>query len=181
MQLIQALALTVLAAACNAVSSDEPLGTRPLTLEPTEWDGAWLFAEGTVHLKVLDPAAGVLQMLTIDESDDGLEATTSRLQLMSHDGWTFGNLVPDEEPDTNYWFRLRHEGNQLIAWLPSPVLFAQAIEAGHLPGEIDEHGNVRLPALTEAQLEIITGSTHGILVDWEQPLAFLRVSDKSGL
>ena len=181
MRLVRALALAALATACNVVTSDEPLGTTPLTLDPAAWDGTWLHAEGSIALKVTDPEAGGLVMVSIDESNDTLETSVSHLRLMHHDGWTFANLRPEEEPDTNYWFRVQTEGRQLIAWLPSPARFAEAIEAGHLPGEVDEHGNVHLPELTAEQLEVITDSTHGILVEWEQPIAFLRVSDKAGI
>ena len=49
MRPIQALLLAALAAACNVVTSDEPLGTHTLTLDPAAWDGTWMHAEGTVH------------------------------------------------------------------------------------------------------------------------------------
>lgn len=183
MRLVLALALAVLASACTVVTTAEPLGTHPVALEPAEWDGTWLHAEGAVFLKVTDAAAGRMQLVALDESDgdDALTARTIRVEVLGHDGWLFANLVVDEEPDTTYWVRLKREGRQLLAWLPSPEAVAEVVRAGHLPGEVDEHGNVHLAPLDDAGLRVITDSTHGILVDWELPLALLRMSDKAGL
>ena len=180
MRTLIALSLALFASACNVVTSEGPLGTSVMTLEPTEWDGVWLHGEGTVTVKVTDADAGRLVLVYLDEHADSLEPVTTHVQLRRHDGWTFANMRHEEVPSSNRWFRIQREENQLIAWLPTPDLVAAAVRDGHLPGKIDEHGNVHLEELTLEELELITDSTRGILIDWEQPIAFIRISDDPG-
>jgi len=181
MRLLPALAALLLATACNVVSSVEPLGSAPQPLDPAEWDGTWLYSEGTVTIKVASAEEGRISMVSIDESNDSLEAIVSEVLVLQHGGWTFANLRHEDEPEHNYWMRLHREGNQLIAWMPSPTAFATSVRAGDLPGVVEEDGNVRLAELTTAHLDHIILGERELMLLWEEPLAFLRISDKAGI
>ncbi|MDF1800693.1 MAG: hypothetical protein P1V81_16070 [Planctomycetota bacterium] len=181
MRLFTALVALLLATACNVVSSVEPLGSSPVTLDPAEWNGTWLYSEGTATIKVVSPREGRLSMVSIDESNDSLEPIVSEVLVLQHGGWTFANLRHEDEPEQNYWLRLHRDGNQLIAWMPAPKAFATSVLAGSLPGRVEEDGNVRLGELTTAHLDHIIAGERELMLLWEEPLAFLRISDKTGI
>ena len=71
------------------------------------------------------------------------------------------------------WARIEHGDDAIIAWAPDSVVFARLVEAGLLPGAVEE-GNVVLGALKPEHYRIITTGSHGVVLDWEQPMVLYR-------
>lgn len=189
---LSALALS----ACDTVSSPTPLGLEPAAIEAEEWAGRWFNAEGHLDLEVVDAANGLLR---VRYDDDG-EQREMDLQLRSAAGWTFANVTeedfeeseglasspcspaetprPDipeceEQPHAYLWARVERNTDAIIAWSPDAEAFVRLVEAGLVPGTVEED-DVTLGPLTAEHYEIITSSDHGVVLDWEHPMVLYR-------
>lgn len=95
-----------------------------------------------------------------------------------------GTAGPDDESglviaDAKPWAFLRvvNKEDTLVIWMPHADRFRRAIERGHLPGRIaeEEAGDpVYLGTLTADHYRLITESTEGVLMDWDEPVVLVR-------
>ena len=192
-----ALAATaLLLAACDTVTSPVPLGEKPAVIKAENWQGRWFNAEGHLDITVVDAGNGLVR---IRYDDDG-EQEEMDLELRTANDWIFFNVTeqgfeeseglasspcspaqipkPDlpeceEQPRGYMWGRIRHTDNALISWSPRPEVFVRLVEQGLIPGTVEE-GSVVLGPLSSEHYEIITSGSHGIVLDWENPMVLYR-------
>lgn len=176
---ILASLLTLALAACDTVTSPAPLGEEVVRVNPAEWEGFWMHPDGPLSIKVIDAEQGLLRF---DYEDEG-KPVSLPVQLRQSNGWQFVNVTvgdfdPDldaEHPEHWLWARVLHKGDTLIAWGPQPSVFAGLVAEGVLPGAVDE-GSVVLGSLCPEHYRVITASSHGLVLDWENPLVLTRAA-----
>jgi len=77
------------------------------------------------------------------------------------------------------FFRVVRRDATLVLWAPHPERFRRAVARGHLPGRVaeEEDGDpVYLGELTAEHYRLITESEQGVLMDWDEPIALVRVT-----
>lgn len=189
-----ACAVLLGAIGCQSVTSYQPVGTEPATLDPAEWDGRWLMMGDWVPVRVADAENGVIEFGPPEEVEEE-EAQPLRMSIRSAGDWLFLNISseeieklegggdpeaePDEEkePVTYLWGRVTNRENQVTFWLPDFEKFSDLVEAGALPGELpggEDGDKVILKELTPEHLEIVMSGEHGVLFKWDEPVALCR-------
>jgi hypothetical protein len=171
--------LVVILAGCDIVASTEPVGGEPLRVEESEWKGTWLQSDGPLTVRVVDPEQGRLEVGWIEERDGSLVLETVDAQLRKTEDWIIASFtgVDDDlvEGDDRYlWGRLVRDGDEVFLWWPRPAEFRRLVETGLLPGEIED-GDVVLAGLEAGHLAIIVSEDHGMLFEWDEPMAFHRL------
>ena len=167
-------ALALALAGCDYVSSEHPVGTEPVIVAEEDWNGTWLHADGTITLRVVDSAQGLLEAAWVDEDEGRFVLETVRIHLRQHGGWTFASFAGVEDFPDHLWSRLGIDGRQVFLWWPRTEEFARLVADGLLPGEVDEDGDVTLERLADEQLAIVVSEEHGALFEWDEPMVFRR-------
>lgn len=189
-------ALTFSLAACDTVTSPVPLGEEPAVIEAGQWEGRWSNSEGSLTVTVLDAGNGLVR---IAYDEDGKHEEMD-IELRTAGDWTFINVTEqdfeeseglasspcspadspkpdlpecDEQPRGYLWGRIRQTDDALIVWAPEPAVFVRLVEEGLIPGTVEE-GSVILGPLTAGHYEIITTGSHGVVLDWENPVVLYR-------
>jgi hypothetical protein len=164
---------------CGEVIASAPMGETPVSVSKDDWEGMWVWSEGSIAIKVLDEAAGVLLVSLIEVDKEPPTVEPMEMRLSKTGGWTFANW--EEEPGAFSWLRVERVGETILAWSPDFSRFEELVDEGILPGEVRSRGDpmgggqVVLDTLTEEHLDIITGSSQGVLFDWDEPVAAFRV------
>lgn len=193
---LTAAAAAILLAACDTVTSPVPLGEEPAVIDAAQWEGRWYNAEGHIDVKVVDAANG---MVHLGYEDDG-DYEEMDLEVRRSGDWLFVNvterdfeeseglatspcspaetLQPDlpeceDAPPSYLWARVKNSGGAVIAWVPDPAVFSRLVDAGVLPGTLEE-GNVVLGSLGPGHYRVITTGSHGVVLDWEHPMVLYR-------
>lgn len=175
--LAAAAALPALAA-CDIVMSSHPVGIEPVTIAAEEWQGTWISDDGALTIRVPEGPPGRIQLAWI-EGTDKPELKTSLVHIRAAGDWHFGSLEEREEPEQirYLWGRLVKDENTMLFWLPRVEKFRQLVEAGVLPGKVDEDGDVLLTELAPQELAIIASEDLGVLFEWENPTILRRLED----
>ena len=170
--------LPVLILGCSSVYSLQPMGTAPVKLDPADWNGKWMKPDGVLTLNVMDSDKGLLQLAWLEEKDGKLEMESMEIMVRESGSWMFGNLkeVDGEHSGQYLWVKINREDNQLLIWLPETSAIEALVEKKQLPGDI-QGSDVVLGPLTPSQLDIITSSSHGVLMHWEDPVVLSRFID----
>lgn len=170
--------LALFVAACDMVSSPTPLGEKSHAIKAQEWDGRWFDSNGYVDLSVVDGANGLMKMTVVDQG----ESDTLDLQLREGFGWVFANAREAEYFDSQgleiegagyLWARIVKDENVIRAWRPDPEVFARLVTEGLIPGHVED-GDVVLGALTNQHYNAIVSGSHGIVLEWEDPIVLYR-------
>jgi hypothetical protein len=165
---------------CRLVTSKTPMGTKLVALEAAEWDGTWASGfSGPVDLKV-NPD-GRLQLVYMNDSNGVLRVEQLTWTILSHGDWTFASATHPDLKDEYIWVRIWHEDEQIIAWMPDPETLEKWVLDGTLPGTVDETRNLHLGALEASHLDFLTGPEGRDAVVWDKPMAFVRISGRSGI
>ncbi len=178
---------------CANVYSPVPMGTESVSIDAADWDGLWTEPGVGFVVKTLDEEQGVLDVLMID----GSTTQSVTVQLLSANGWLFAsfNDYEDEDAETEEaeqdngtpirdarpyaWVRVVRQEDKLVFWQPHTDRFRRAVERGDLPGKVavEEDGDpVYLGHLEAEHYRLITESTKGVLMDWEDPIVLARVT-----
>jgi len=168
-------ALVVILGGCNHVASTHPVGGAPLRLEEGEWAGSWLHSDGSLVVRVADAEKGLLEVAWAEERDGEFVLESVDVYLRQFEDWTFASFagVEDEESDL-LWSRLGRDREQIFLWWPRPEEFKRLVEAGLLPGTVED-GDVLLERLETEHLAIIASEEHGVLFEWDEPMTFNRL------
>lgn len=200
MKLYSNLALlcsAVVLTACETVTSPVPVGEQPAQIEAGKWEGRWANAEGYLDVTVVDAKNGLVH---IDYTDEG-ECESMSLELRSSGEWLFFNVTEEDfekseglasspcspvhtessvdgeddpgKPRSFLWGRVLNKDDSIVAWAPAPEVFVRLVQEGHLPGTVND-GNVVLGPLKPNHYQIITSGSHGVVLDWEQPMVLFR-------
>ena len=166
--------------ACNAVYVDEPIGERPLVLDPEEWEGTWLVGGGTVVMEVVDQNEGLLKIAWVEGGyQGGLELESAIIQLRGYDDWIFGTLMEYESDDAEGagypWGIARQGDDQILILLPDVGKFRALVEAGDLPGRVDGE-DVYLESLELEHLARILSDEHPFLFEVDEFAAATRIA-----
>jgi hypothetical protein len=171
-------ALVVILAGCDSVWSPIPLGEAPLQLEESEWKGTWLHADGALTVRVVDAGQGRIEVGSVEEKKGSLVLETVEIHLRKAGEWIIASFADVEDEAEGgapryLWGRLERDGEQVFLWWPRPAEFRRLVEAGLLPGNV-EGGDVILGTLEDEHLAVILSEEHGILFEWDAPMAFHR-------
>jgi hypothetical protein len=194
--LIMALMLT----ACDAVFTEQPLGTEIVILDAATWQGSWLGDELVLLTTVLDADQGLLQAAWVERGPEGARFESATGTVRRTGDWIFLNMkrqadtdeadtdtIPEDEdseserseetaPLEYYWARVENNGSQVILWQPKVENIRRAVAENRLPGKIKEDEDVVLTALSKEQLAMIN-SLESDLLSWSEPLVFIRIGD----
>jgi hypothetical protein len=153
------------------------MGDQPVKLEAEDWEGTWLQAEGAIVAKVVDSEKGILKVAGIESEDTELKFESVDAYLRTWGDWTFASIKekPESDNDLYLWGRITKSDRQVIIWDPNVEKFKKLVEAGKLPGKVDGD-NVILDELKPEHMQIITSGAEGVLFDWENPSALIRVA-----
>jgi len=179
MKAILGICLSILFCGCSAVYSPYLIGETPTNIEEEkgEWEGTWLHADGSVTVKVLNAAKGILKIGWVEKGQIDLKYEEVNVFLRDGGGWMFANVeVPNQTNEIFYiWVRIEHEKNQVVLWTPDVEEFKGLVKNEQLPGEVDG-SDVRLEKLTPQHIDFITAETNGMLFKWDEPMAFIKLS-----
>ena len=167
---------------CNDVYVEEPIGATPLSIEPAQWEGDWLWPDddGAVlsSIEVVDAENGVVRLTWFDDGDVG----TTRVYLRSSGDWTFANIPIAEdgfefgldeqiEPvdEARYlWARLSRNDQTILWWAPDVDKFEGFVTQGLFPGR-EESSDVVLGSLGPEHYEYLTSEEAGVPFLWDTP------------
>lgn len=167
-------ALVMILAGCDYVSSVHPVGDAPLTVDEAEWEGTWLHADGPLTVRVADGQQGLLEVAWVEEEDGAFVLESIDVHLRQFGDWTFASFSGVEDAPDLLWSRLVRDEEQVFLWWPRPEEFKRLVEAGLLPGKIEDD-NVELAQLEAEHLAIIVSEEHGMLFEWDDPMTFNRL------
>ena len=185
--------LTLLAAAllsgCGSVMVSQPMGERPVVLDPENWEGTWASDEIVMLTTVLDSQAGVLQAAWLERYEEGARFETVTGEVRQTGDWYFLSMAheppkTDDEPETDavagppeyLWARIDNNGRRAIIWWPDLEQFREAVQEGRIAGQVKEDSDVLLGTLDAAQIESIN-SPSGNLMNWAEPLVLIRIGN----
>ena len=185
------LASMLMLVGCKEVTSPVPFGEQPYAADAEQWTGRWSAGDASLVISVIDAAQGRLHVRL---EEPGSAPEDYDVQLRSSGDWIFASVLDTDHPGNHeqadsdagaesepryLWGRVSIGGNdQLVGWDPAPAAFAKLVEAGLLPGTVDD-GSVHLGELDPDQYHIITSSSQGVLLDWEHPTVFYRTAPTS--
>jgi len=177
------LFLLVALCGCEAVYSKHPVGLEPVQISPEMADkleGIWAYhGPGAVTVRVADAENGILEIAWVEPGMDGLELRSAEVHLREANGWTFASVTGEDAPEDlkHMWGRIEGKRDRMIiVWAPDVDKFKELVKEGELPGEVDEGGDVVLGELEDEHYDIITDED-SVVLDWEDPLVFIRVGD----
>ena len=185
MKYLTPLLLALTLCGCAPVYTSKPMGEKPKNLihEVAEWEGTWINGKGeAVQVKVKDPANGILQAACIEEKENKLALKEYTIHLRESGKWCFASFRMDEftgengkEKELYFWARIATNERQVIFWSPDADKFKELVKKGQLPGKVNEN-ETYLGALEPKHMELITSSSNGVLLDWENPAVFTKMS-----
>lgn len=193
-------------AGCATVYSPGPMGETPAAIDPADWDGLWTEPGIGMVIKTVDAEQGVLDVLMIDGStkqsvtvhllrsggwlfasfndhDDGEPDVAETAEGGDQPAESSSGPV-DQAPSVRdarpwNWVRVVNRDDKLVFWQPHTDRFRKAVERGVLPGRVatDEDGDpVYLGKLAPEHYRLITESTQGVLMDWDEPVVLSRIA-----
>lgn len=174
------LCFLVLFCGCSVVMSQRPVGDKPVALDKTEWDGAWMTPQGApVVMKVKDGEKGALKIAWIEDDRD-MTYKSYDVILLSLGRWQFANILDEkskgERPGGYLFAKIKKEKDSIIVWLPRAEKFSDLVKRGILPGEAAKE-TVILGELGPQHMKIIMSEEKGILFDWENPFFFIKTTE----
>lgn len=183
-----AMLVCTLLAGCSAIYSPVPVGEHPVVLSAEDWNGTWLADESIALIEVTDADNGKLKVAFVED----MEMEVMEFIVRSSGEWMFSSMLDEEDTEDELskdknvdgqprylWGRIELDGNKILLWEPDIPRFKTLIEAGKIPGKIEESegfggGNIYLGELTREHYKIITSGSEGVLVDWENPVILIR-------
>lgn len=176
---VSSLALALLlGAGCSVVSVPRPVGEKPHVLVAADWEGTWVMGKSIGKVKVVDAAAGRLQLVGLDDEDIKPRLVNHTVFITESGSTLFASLRNDEADAAAkpyVWARVRHEADQVLAWWPDVERFCELVRAGKLPGKVDG-SNALLDHLTSAHLAALVSGELGPVFDSDSPAVFRRVA-----
>jgi probable HAF family extracellular repeat protein len=177
--------------ACSYVTSVEPVGDKPVYLEPKKWEGLWKYDREendeimveTLAVNVVDAAGGILEFRRPEDCTHKAGQAIVRQHTHADSQASFISTKSDqgyfrENPDRGnrdfddyIWAKYGRLGNALIVYLPHVGSFHKLVYRGEMPGKVNGD-DVLLEQLSNDQLNRIT-------TDKEQQLFFYELKDMS--
>lgn len=166
-------------AGCGAVYVKAPIGTEPLVLDASEWEGEWYSGEAAVvSVRVMDREGGILQLSGVDYDAANKPQLVSETVLIRKWKDSLFASVPttcDGDVPAFFWVRLEKVADRVVFWLPDRRKIKALVEAGKLPGMIEKDEDVILGDLNEGHYQILTSEKEGVLYDWDDPDVLMRL------
>jgi hypothetical protein len=177
---------------CEAVFTRQPLGDEAVTLDPATWQGTWLSDEIVLLTTVLDSEKGQLQAAWIERGAKGakFEVVTGTIRQsggimflsMEHEPPETAEVTTEETPQDAprepeyFWARIENDGRRAILWWPDVEQIRLAVGDKSLPGVIQQDQDVTLGQLEAEHIQLIN-SPASRLLQWSQPVTFIRIGD----
>ena len=181
LRFVQILFLTLallLGAGCSGVYVNRPIGEKPHALVAADWEGIWLADGDVAKAKIVDAAAGQLQLVRWEEENGQHRLITSRVFITELGSTLFASLREEGE-DTGakpyVWARIRRDPDQVLVWWPDLKRFGELVRSGKLSGKLDGD-NVLLDSPTAAQLTALVSGELGQVFDADTPGLLRRVA-----
>lgn len=180
MKQLRILPLLLILAGCQAIYSEQPLGTPVSSLDSGIWQGTWLHEDVVLLTTVLDAEKGTLEAAWVERGSQGAKFERFSGTVNRSGDMLFLNMPnPDTASESTgeyLWARVSNDGRRVILWLPNPKRITEAVKNGELPGVIKDDKNIRLGKLTAEQIQRI-GSFGADWLVWPEPLVFIRLAD----
>jgi len=180
---------------CEAVFTRQPLGDEAVALDPATWQGTWLSNEVVLLTTVLDSEEGRLQAAWMERGAGGAKFEVVAGTVRHSDGIMFLSMerepsetvevedatseataqdIPDEVD--YYWARIENDGRRVILWWPDVEQIRLAVGDKSLPGTVRQDQDVILGRLEAEHIQLINSPASGLL-QWSQPVTFIRIGD----
>lgn len=181
-------AAAALVAGCNLPTSTEPIGGKPKAVEAAEFDGMWRSADGTpVFVRVVDPAAGRLEMAIVGTNEAGFNLDRSEVLLRQEGDAVLVNLRGEDDADAGYTFgRLTGQGEGRALLFASTDALRDLALQGRITASITTNtgGNrpayeVRVTGQFDRLAAEIAGTNGWSLLHAAEP--WILVREKAGL
>ena len=141
-----ALALALLLTGCTGVYVSRPLGDRPHVLAPAGSEGTWICGDFAAKARVVDACQGRLKPIEAKFSDGQPKLDVTEIVITEAGNWLFATLLNPADPARDERVRRKRHGDQLVVWPPAQDAFRALVQAGKLPGRLeDEHGVLAPP------------------------------------
>jgi hypothetical protein len=167
------------------VTSHQIVGETPAKLEAEAWEGTWMTPDKHVlHLRVKDADQGVIEAAWIEEKNDQFVMEANELLIRQQGDWLWANLKDEDSGDFLFGRITQPDDERLLSWPAHAQGFAEAVRRGKLQGELvknaqgKESGNVKLSALTDANLESIQRGEITEAFLWDRPLVLMKLTSK---
>ncbi len=179
-QFVPVLIGLLLLAGCTSVTSRQPVGAQPVTLDPKVWNGTWTDDdEAVLFLWVKDATNGVLEVAGPNITETGITLEKFDVHIRKTGDWWWASFKEEKAPAFTF-VRVSEPGTYLLAWSPDPAAFVARIKAGLLKGELlkdtegKESGSVVLDELPPEHLRALESGEwrNGLIMD--QPAMILR-------
>jgi hypothetical protein len=172
--------------ACTVVRVDQPVGTNPVSLNPNEWNGAWVSDNSVIHLTVDESKKGLLTLSWIENKGDDTKkalALSASVHIReSENAWLYASVLDPDKVENEkgkvafWWGRIKKLDDRIIVWAPVASKFADAVTAGELPGTVEDDKYVWLSNLGPKHLEFIEDDETQMLFAWDAPGIYDRVA-----
>ncbi len=168
----------LLATGCSVVSIPRPIGEKPHGLVAADWEGTWIAGRDVAKVKVVDAAAGQLQLAVVEEKDSQPRLVTYTAYITESGKTLFASLRNDEADTATKsygWARIRHDPDQVLVWWPDVKRFGELVRAGKLSGKLDG-SDVLLDSPTAEQVTALVSGALGPVFADECPAVLRRVA-----
>ena len=180
----------VVASACSVVTVTEPMGEKPVQLQPKEWEGLWRLylcpvfddndeEEAFLLIEVADSENGVLKVQNI-----GRKPESAQVYLKESNGWMFGSFKDPDHAEKGFdWGRFKKNGDRIVIWGPNYDQFSNLVNKGLFPGHFHaaegwlDSKYLILPGLQPEHVKLVTSESKGELFLWEYPSFMIRISN----
>ncbi|HPJ96781.1 MAG TPA: hypothetical protein PK022_05690 [Syntrophales bacterium] len=176
---VMILCLLLALAGCGAVYVKVPIGTEPLVLDASEWEGEWYSGEAAVvSARVMNREGGILQLSAVDydaANKPQLVSETVHIRKWKDSLFASAPTTCDGDVPAFFWVRLEKVADRVVFWLPDRRKIKALVEARKLPGTIEKDEDVILGDLNEGHYQILTSEKEGVLYYWDDPGVLMRL------
>ena len=185
------LAICLLTLIGCLVESQEPVGETPASINPREWEGAWVLKDSdagtTMILQIFNPPQGIFLMKLKKWNEKKKQeeySETSWLYLRQSGDWLFASWRK-VGASTFFWEgrienrAMEDGGRVLLLWEPNPDKIDALIKEGLLPGRwVREKGKEQLilGPLLPKHYQVMRDNEREIFFKRNKPMILVRLA-----
>ena len=184
------LAICLLTLIGCLVETQEPVGETPASINPQEWEGAWIeddgYADTNRILQIFNPPQGIFLMKRKKWNEKKKQeeySETHWLYLRQSGDWLFASWR-EVGTSTFFWGRIENRamedrGRVLLLWLPNPDKIHALVKEGLLPGRwVGEKGKKQLilGPLLPKHYQVMRDNEREIFFKRNKPMILVRLA-----
>ena len=168
--------LGLLVPACSPLGSLQPLGEKPVALNPDQINGDWVSNGGNLKLLVTDATNGVASAAWIEEENGDFKMKRLKLLVRQTGETTFVNVrFLDDTNEVYVVGRGKVADNTLIFWPGDKDALKQAVKQGKLSVVETNDTDVVVSARFQQAAEFLASPEGKAMFDLEEPIVLTRM------